>query len=97
MESISKDDFAEKENVIPSQLHSWRFILLVGHTKIPTAEMGGWGKDRENKTYTHDSKVLQDHIINGGNYGTIAGKDRFIIAADTKEVEKAIEDMSPRN
>jgi putative DNA primase/helicase len=82
--------------IIPNQLHTWRFILLSGHTKIPTAEMGGWSKDRENKTFDHDSKVLQDHLTNGGNYGVCADKDRFIIAADTKEIEHAIETRLPK-
>jgi putative DNA primase/helicase len=82
--------------MIPAQLREWRFILLTGNSKIPIAEMLGWAKDRENKTFTYDDSRLQDHIAKHGNYGVVTGTDRFVVAADTKEVEAAIEKNLPR-
>jgi P4 family phage/plasmid primase-like protien len=58
--------------------------------------MKGWAANREEKTFTYDNPVLLAHIANGGNYGVVTGPDRFVVAADTKEVEKAIEERLPR-
>jgi len=80
---------------IPTQLKNWRFILLSPRSKIPTAEMRGWAKDRENRTYVHDSIELLEHLANGGNYGVVTGTDRFVVGCDTKEVEAAIEKRLP--
>lgn len=81
---------------IPQQLAGWRFILVVPGKKIPTAEMKGWATDREKRTYTTSSDELHQHIKNGGNYGVITGADRFVVAADTKEIEAAIETRLPK-
>jgi P4 family phage/plasmid primase-like protien len=81
---------------IPAQLREWRFILLIPYKKIPLAEMKGWPKDRENKTFAYDDSRLQDHIARGGNYGVVTDTDRFVVAADTKEVEAAIEKNLPK-
>jgi hypothetical protein len=35
--------------LIPTQLATWRFILLVPRTKIPTAEMDGWSDNGKKK------------------------------------------------
>lgn len=82
--------------MIPEQLRNWRFILIVPNKKIPIAEMKGWSANREEKTFTYDNPVLLAHITNGGNYGVVTGPDRFVVAADTKEVEKAIEERLPK-
>lgn len=81
---------------IPAQLRQWRFILLIPQKKIPSAEMKGWPKDRENKTFAYDDSRLQDHIARGGNYGVVTDTDRFVVAADTKEVEAAVEKNLPK-
>lgn len=80
---------------IPPQLHNWRFILLCPKSKIPIAEMEGWAKNREEKTFTYDRGELRNHFEKGGNYAVITDKDRFVLAADTKEVEQAIEQRLP--
>lgn len=85
-----------EQQAIPEQLHSWRFILLAPKTKIPTREMDGWAENRETRTFTFNDEKLLNHLKNEGNYGIITGKDRFVVAADTKEVEKAIEERLPR-
>lgn len=82
--------------MIPEQLHGWRFILLTGNSKIPIAEMKGWPKDRENRTFTYSDRRLQAHIEAHGNYGVITDTDRFVVAADTKDVEATIEKNLPR-
>ena len=90
------DDPSKPDSRIPPQLRGWRFILLIPYKKIPLAEMKGWPKDRENKTFTYDDSRLQDHIARGGNYGVVTDTDRFVVAADTKEVEAAIEKNLPK-
>jgi len=82
--------------LIPAQLREWRFILLCPRKKIPTGEMKGWASNRETVTLAYDDSRLLDHIKNGGNYGVATGKDRFVAAADTKEIEKAIEERLPK-
>ena len=77
--------------IIPSQLHNWRFILLGKFRKIPIGNMKGWPENRETLTYKHDSPILRTHLAQGGNYGVVADKDRFVIACDSKEIEAAIE------
>lgn len=81
---------------IPKQLQEWQFILLAPKTKIPIAEMRGWADNREQITLTYDSQKLAEHMQNGGNYGVTTDKDCFIVAADTKEVEQAIEQRLPK-
>lgn len=82
-------------NMIPTQLESWRFILISPKTKIPIAEMKGWAANRETKTYKHTDQTLTEYIQAGGNYAVITDTDRFVLAADTKEVEQAIENRLP--
>src|SRR3989304_7652767 len=77
------------------QLKDWRCILVIGNGKKPTAEMKGWTEDRDRLTYAYESPDLLKHFKQGGNYGICADKDRFIIATDTKEAEKAVEDRLP--
>lgn len=83
-------------SVIPEQLQTWRFILLSSKTKIPTGEMNGWTENREEKTFSFQNEKLLNHLSNEGNYGVITGKDRFVLAADTKEVEKAVDERLPK-
>jgi len=82
--------------MIPAQLKEWRFILLIPHKKIPSAEMKGWAKDRKNKTFAYDDSRLQDHIARNGNYGVVTDIDRFVVAADTKDIEVRIEKNLPK-
>jgi len=82
--------------MIPAQLKTWRFILLCARAKIPTAEMKGWASHRETITLASDDPRLLNHIKDGKNYGVVTGEDRFVVAADTKEVEEAIENHLPR-
>lgn len=82
--------------MIPKQLREWRFILITPKQKIPTAEMKGWAADRENKTFHYYSPTLLAHLQNGGNYGVVTGNDRFVVGADTKEIEQAIEQRLPK-
>lgn len=82
--------------MIPKQLREWRFILIVPKLKIPTKEMEGWATDRENKTFHYYSPTLREHLQNGGNYGVVTGNDRFVVGADTKEIEQAIEQRLPK-
>lgn len=82
--------------MIPSQLESWRFILISPKSKIPPAEMKGWAKNREEITFKHTEEALLTYINSGGNYAVITGEDRFVLAADTKEVEQAIESRLPK-
>lgn len=58
--------------------------------------MKGWAKDRETKTFTYNDSQLIDHIRVQGNYGVVTDIDRFVVAADTKEVESAIEQHLPK-
>lgn len=81
---------------IPQQLTEWRFILLQPKRKIPLGEMKGWAANREQLTYTYNDPKLIQHINSGGNYGVVADIDRVIIAADTKEVEQAVEARLPK-
>lgn len=81
---------------IPKQLKEWQFILLSPKTRIPIAEMRGWANNREQITLTHDSQKLAEHMQNGGNYGVTTDKHCFVVAADTKEVEQAIEQRLPK-
>ena len=82
--------------VIPEELQNWRFILIAPKTKIPTSEMSGWADDRETKTLKFNDPKLFEHIKKGGNYGVLTDIDRFVVATDTKETEKAIEDRLPK-
>lgn len=81
---------------IPTVLKDWRFILIQPKGKKPIAEMKGWADNRETITLTYDSPVLRGHFEKGGNYAVITGTDRFVLAADTKEVEQAIEQRLPK-
>ena len=81
---------------IPKQLQEWQFILLTPKIKIPIAEMRGWADNREQITLTYDSQRLLEHMQNGGNYGVTTDKHCFVVAADTKEVEQAIEQRLPK-
>lgn len=83
-------------NNIPEQLENWRLLPLCRLGKIPIAETEGWTKDRENKTYRHDSLKLKMHIANSGNYGVCCDTDRFVVACDTKAVEQAVENGLPK-
>ena len=83
-------------SLIPEQLKNWRFILLQPKMKIPTGEMNGWAKNRDQITLAYDSPKLVEHLINDGNYGVTADIDRFVLAADTKEVEQVIESRLPK-
>jgi P4 family phage/plasmid primase-like protien len=82
--------------LIPSQLESWRFILISPKSKIPISEMKGWAEHYEEKTYKHNDQTLLTYVENGGNYAPVTGQDRFVLAADTKEVEQAIESRLPK-
>jgi putative DNA primase/helicase len=82
--------------VIPVQLKTWRFILLCARAKIPTAEMKGWANNRETITLAYDDSRLLEHIKDGKNYGVVTGEDRFVVAADTKEIERALEERLPK-
>lgn len=81
---------------IPQQLTEWRFILLQPKRKIPLGEMKGWAANRTQLTFSHNDPKLIQHIQSGGNYGVVADVDRVIIAADTKEVEQAVEARLPK-
>ena len=83
-------------NLIPEQLQDWRFLLLCSGTKIPIAEEKDWDENKETKTFKFNNEKLLNHIKNKGNYGVVTGKDRFVIGADTKEIEKAIEERLPK-
>jgi len=93
---MSEPEKPDSRMMIPAQLREWRFILLIPYKKIPSAEMKGWAKDRENKTFAYDDSRLQDHIARNGNYGVITDIDRFVVAADTKDVEATIEKNLPK-
>jgi hypothetical protein len=71
-------------------------ILISPKAKIPIAEMKGWAEHKEEKTYKHNDPTLLTYVENGGNYAPITGQDRFVLAADTKEVEQAIESRLPK-
>jgi P4 family phage/plasmid primase-like protien len=86
----------ENLKLLPSQLESWRFILICPKEKIPPAEMKGWAKNREQMTFKQNDEALLTYIKAGGNYAVITGEDRFVLAADTKEVEQAIESRLPK-
>jgi hypothetical protein len=83
-------------SALPNQLKEWRFILLSPKQKIPVAEMKGWAKGRNEITLSYDSPKLLEHLQNGGNYGVVTNNDRFVVAADTKEVEAVIEGRLPK-
>ena len=67
-------DGTAQTNVIitipPSRLQnpSFRFILVAPKSKRPLEK--DW---QESANYPYDSKVLQNHLSNGGNYGVICG------------------------
>lgn len=82
--------------MIPNQLESWQFILISPKSKIPIAEMKGWATNRETITYKYNDPKLLEYIQNGGNYAVTTDQDRFVLAADTKEVEQAIETRLPK-
>jgi P4 family phage/plasmid primase-like protien len=82
--------------MIPEQLRGWRFILLAGNSKIPIAEMKGWAEGRANRTFTCNDERLLAHISRNENYGVVTDVDRFVVAADTKDVEATIEKNLPR-
>jgi len=86
----------ERSKTIPAQLREWRFILLCPRKKIPTSGMKGWASKRETATLTYDDARLLEHIKNKGNYGVLTDIDRFVVAADTKGIEGAIEQRLPR-
>ena len=58
--------------------------------------MDEWSEKRETKTFTFDNPKLLDHVKTGGNYGAVTSDKRFVLAADTKEIEKAIEERLPK-
>lgn len=93
---LVKLGYAEYITPIPPQLESWRFILISPKSKVPPAEMKGWTKNRENMTFKHDEHALLTYVESGGNYAVVTGEDRFVLAADTKEVEQAIESRLPK-
>jgi P4 family phage/plasmid primase-like protien len=64
---------------------------------MPIAEMKGWGENRETLTSTYNDPRLLEHVVaNGNNYGVVTDADRFVVAADTKDVEFAIEQRLPK-
>lgn len=57
--------------MIPSQLHKQQFVLCQGKRPIE--------KEWQKKGHTIQSKELQKHIYEGGNYGVLCGVNKLIV------------------
>ncbi len=78
---------------IPKQLkkEKYRFTPIERKEKSPYEK--GWQKNNNHK---YNSKILQKHLKNGGNYGVIGGFGNLVIIdADKQEVANQIEKHLP--
>jgi len=79
---------------IPKRLRKedYRFIKIIKKGKYPFEEK--WNKLNN---YKYDDKELQKHLKKEGNYGVLCGPgDITVIDADTKKLQKRVENCLPR-